>query len=56
MIIIMTKYIAMLVHPISLIQKEEDNLVMSMELVQCHQLLTFLIIIFQLRNSAKKII
>ena len=55
MIITMIKYIAVLVHPISLIQKEEDILIMNMELVQCHQLLTFLIIIYLLKKLAKKI-
>jgi hypothetical protein len=55
MIITMIKYIVVLVHPISLIQKEEDILIMNMELVQYHQLLIFLIIIYLLKNLAKKI-
>ena len=55
MIITMIKYIAVLVHPINLIQKEEDILIMNMELVKFHQLLTFLIIIYLLKNLAKKI-
>jgi len=55
MIITMIKYIVVLVHPLSLIQKEEDILIMNKELIQCHQHLTFLIIINLLKNSAKKI-
>ena len=56
MIIIMIKYIATLVHLKSSIQREENYQIMIMELVQCHQLLIFLIITYQLRNLFKKLI